>query len=239
MHPPTHTHYTLVRTKSLTTLRTCHQQRRVLWTSRWSWGNEVRWILEPLPVREGSTSQTFYTSAVVDTSTQHQSTVMEGQLALVLQCEVSDYWPDQQEGCLVSSPFTASVHHTWGRGVFLNLTQNKEEQFQHKALAIHKWTARNTYIHVYVFIHIYVQSPPTTLTDWEIHREPWMHQMSVATTKSIFYARTYIENDCTSKQLHTYNTYVPYEMLCFWLKTWHRLIYYVHICMILFIVYVT
>ena len=61
--------------------------------------------------------QTCYTSAVVDMSTQHQSTVMEGQLALVLQCEVSDYWPDKQEVCLVRSSSEHQCTHCRCMGI--------------------------------------------------------------------------------------------------------------------------
>ena len=77
--------------------------------------------------------QTCCTSAVVDTSTQHQSTVMEGQLALVLQCEVSDYWPDQQDGRHVSS--SSQPQEEWGECFLcrdtLSLEQNSIRRIQH------------------------------------------------------------------------------------------------------------
>ena len=52
---------------------------------------EVRRLESHFQSEREAPHQTCCTSAVVDTSTQHQSTVVEGQLALVLQCEVSDY----------------------------------------------------------------------------------------------------------------------------------------------------
>ena len=77
--------------------------------------------------------QTCCTSAVVDTSTQHQSTVMEGQLALVLQCEVSDYWPDQQDDRHVSS--SSQPQEEWGECFLcrdtLSLEQNSIRHIQH------------------------------------------------------------------------------------------------------------
>ena len=76
--------------------------------------------LQKLPNWEGiafemeAPHQIGCTSAVVDTSTQHQSTVMEGQLALVLQCEVSDYWPTNRRVALSAFPsdIATALHNT-------------------------------------------------------------------------------------------------------------------------------
>ena len=70
---------------------------------------EVRWVrLEShFQSEREAPHQTCYTSAVVDTAQVNSD---KGQLGLVLQCEVSDYWPDKQEGHCVRSLFTALVH---------------------------------------------------------------------------------------------------------------------------------
>ena len=100
--------------------------------------------------------QTCCMSAVVNTAQVNSD---RGQLGLVPQCEVSDYWPDKQEGHLVRSPFAASVHRRVrdGKGKSSQIWHQTKKTMSNPS-STHTWNwmqCTHMYTHMYTHLLIY------------------------------------------------------------------------------------